>query len=249
MKMVKIIIGSLVIASIGMSFVYYSGEKNWTAPASANKLKNPVKGNTTATIAGKKIYKQMCAICHGNKGKGDGVAGVSLNPRPANFWKEKIQSQTDGAIYWKLTEGRSPMAGYKASLSDKKRWQLINYIRTFSKIKPKITSIPTQPLETAEEKEIRLKKKLDEKFNHLIKEGDLLLTNKKLKEAQLKYAEALTLKPEDTLVAKKMNALEIRLAEKEKRDALKKEIKEELKTELKTELMEELLIQLKDTIK
>jgi len=27
----------------------------------------------------------MCTICHGDKGKGDGVAGAALNPRPGNF--------------------------------------------------------------------------------------------------------------------------------------------------------------------
>jgi mono/diheme cytochrome c family protein len=105
----------------------------WVVPASANNLKNPVKGNTEATEKGKKLYKQMCAICHGSKGKGDGVAGMSLTPRPSNFTSAKIQNQSDGAIYWKLTEGRAPMASYKQMLKDDQRWQLVNYIRTFKK--------------------------------------------------------------------------------------------------------------------
>ena len=105
----------------------------WKAPASANSLKNPVKGNDTATEAGKKLYKKMCAICHGNSGKGDGLAGMSLSPRPSNFSTEKIQSQSDGAIFWKLTEGRPPMASYKNILNEGQRWQLVNYIRTLKK--------------------------------------------------------------------------------------------------------------------
>jgi len=75
----------------------------------------------------------MCVICHGAKGKGDGIAGVSLNPKPGNFTIERIQSQTDGAIFWKLTNGKAPMAAYKEILTETQRWELVNYIRTFKK--------------------------------------------------------------------------------------------------------------------
>ena len=105
-------------------------QTDWKAPASADKITNPLKGDVAATAAGKKIYKQMCAICHGAKGKGDGMAAMSLKPKPANFMNKDLQSQTDGAIYWKLTEGKAPMASYKATLKDEQRWQLVNYIRT-----------------------------------------------------------------------------------------------------------------------
>lgn len=105
----------------------------WVAPVSANSIVNPMKGDESAASKGKKMYKQMCAICHGDSGKGDGVAGASLNPRPANFSLATLQSQSDGAIYWKLSEGNAPMAAYKEFLSEKERWQLVNYIRTFKK--------------------------------------------------------------------------------------------------------------------
>lgn len=107
----------------------------WTAPAPApaKKMVNPLKGDAAATKSGKKLYKQMCAICHGDFGRGDGMAGASLTPRPANFTEVGIQGQTDGEIFWKLTEGKSPMAAYKAILKENQRWELVNYIRTFKK--------------------------------------------------------------------------------------------------------------------
>lgn len=105
----------------------------WKAPKSADKLKNIVKGNANATEEGKKLYKQMCAVCHGDEGKGDGIAGISFNPRPSDFTTKKIQNQSDGAIYWKITEGRPPMASYKSILKEKQRWQLVNYLRTLKK--------------------------------------------------------------------------------------------------------------------
>ncbi|PCJ24785.1 MAG: cytochrome c class I [Flavobacteriales bacterium] len=134
MKTIKVIVGSLIIALVGMSFSYYGG-KVWIAPKSASIVKNPLKGKASATAEGKKLFTQMCAICHGKKGKGDGMAGMSLNPRPTNFAKEGVQSQTDGAIFWKITEGRAPMASYKAALTTNQRWQLVNYIRTLKKVK------------------------------------------------------------------------------------------------------------------
>ena len=106
---------------------------NWKAPASADNIKNPYAGNEKAVIAGEELYKQFCAICHGKRGKGDGVAGMALNPRPSNFTKDIVQKQSDGAIYWKMTEGKAPMAGYKGTLTEEQRWQLVNYIRSLDK--------------------------------------------------------------------------------------------------------------------
>ena len=108
-------------------------EKKWVAPASADKIVNPIKGDTKASVSGKKLYKMMCAVCHGSKGKGDGMAGAGLTPRPTNLTSDAVQSQTDGAIFWKITNGRAPMAGYETSIPEKKRWEIINYIRTLKK--------------------------------------------------------------------------------------------------------------------
>lgn len=108
-------------------------QSNWKVMPDANKIENPIKDDVKAAVNGKKIYKQMCSICHGNKGKGDGMAGMALNPKPADFTSNDVQNQSDGAIYWKLTEGKTPMAGYKDILTETQRWELVNYIRTLKK--------------------------------------------------------------------------------------------------------------------
>lgn len=105
----------------------------WVAPSSADTIKNPLKGNADATTAGKKLYATYCVVCHGDKGKGDGIAAAGLNPRPADHTSAKVQSQTDGAIFWKLTNGRPPMASYAKTLTVTQRWQVINYMRTLKK--------------------------------------------------------------------------------------------------------------------
>jgi len=105
-------------------------QKKWVAPASADKIINPIKGDAKAVASGKKIYKMLCFVCHGPKGKGDGMGGAGLTPKPADLTSSIFQSQSDGAIFWKIEQGRSPMPSYKTSIPEKKRWEIINYLRT-----------------------------------------------------------------------------------------------------------------------
>jgi mono/diheme cytochrome c family protein len=105
----------------------------WVAPKEADSLKNPLKDNPAAIIKGKTLYTQMCVVCHGAIGKGDGAAGKALKPKPTDFSSAASSSQTDGALYWKLTEGKKLMASYKKILKDEQRWQLISYMRELQK--------------------------------------------------------------------------------------------------------------------
>ena len=102
---------------------------SWVAPEHSNSLKNPFLGNEKATADGKKIFNQMCVLCHGEEGKGNGEAGLTLETKPANFLALKVVNETDGAIYWKITNGKSPMATYEELLTEDQRWKLVNYIR------------------------------------------------------------------------------------------------------------------------
>jgi cytochrome c553 len=93
-------------------------------------MTNPLVKDWKSIEKGKKIYQSLCASCHGKTGKGDVAAMQSLNPKPTNFTTEKFQSQTDGTIFWKLSEGRGMMAAYKNMLTEEERWNLVNYLRS-----------------------------------------------------------------------------------------------------------------------
>ena len=125
-----LMLGSIAILAVPTITL---AQGKWVAPSSADNVKNPNAGNANAAKEGKTLYLSYCTPCHGERGKGDGVAGGALSPKPANHTSAVVQGQSDGALFWKITEGRGPMASYKASLTDKQRWNLVSFIRTLKK--------------------------------------------------------------------------------------------------------------------
>ncbi|MBF2707850.1 c-type cytochrome [Flavobacterium soyangense] len=114
----------------------FAQKSSWAVPEYTKGLKNPFKSNIGATKEGKEIYEQMCVLCHGLTGKGNGEAGLSLDQQPANFLHIKdIPNETDGEIFWKITVGKPPMSSYDELLTEDQRWKLVNYIRELNKKK------------------------------------------------------------------------------------------------------------------
>lgn len=110
-------------------------DNHWEAPKSADTIKNPLASNVYQTQIGKKLFEKQCVSCHGVEGKGNGQFAPSLNPKPADLTSKQTQSHTDGALYWKIMTGMSPMPSYEYAhkLDHNQCWQLINYIRELGK--------------------------------------------------------------------------------------------------------------------
>ena len=108
----------------------------WPVPDKYVKMSNPVKPDNRSISKGKALYQVNCEACHGKKGLGNGTKAPDLKTAPGNFSKEIFQSQTDGAIFYKMTEGRKEMPKAKKDLpNDVDRWDIVNYIRTFAAAK------------------------------------------------------------------------------------------------------------------
>ena len=106
-----------------------TADSEWVCPAEAARVNNPFSGDSHATLEGKKTFDQLCFVCHGTTGKGDGQSAAALDPKPADFSSDRVQGQSDGSLFWKMSEGRGAMVPYKTTLTDDQRWQLVNYIR------------------------------------------------------------------------------------------------------------------------
>ncbi len=123
-KIIIILLFIVTVAVNGQSIL-----EKWTAPATADSLMNPLSGDPSAAESGKKIFMKACWTCHGTEGHGDGPASVDMTIKPARLNSLAVQQQTDGALFWKISNGRGEMAAFKESLSGKQRWQLVNFIR------------------------------------------------------------------------------------------------------------------------
>lgn len=137
---------------------------------------------------GKQLFASNCVSCHGNEGKGDGVAGSALNPKPRNFtdlngWKNGPKFTQ---IYKTLQEGvpGSAMPSF-ANIAPEDRIALIQYVQSFRNDYPAVTDAelaemdktyhlsegqkqPNQiPVKLAEEKVIQENKPFEDRVKSL----------------------------------------------------------------------------------
>lgn len=105
--------------------------QQWQAPADAAAVVSPVKDNPNAAGIGKVLYLQKCVDCHGKAGEGNGWMSKGLLRPPTNLASKVVQANTDGELFWKITNGKSPMPAHRVRFTDEERWYIVSYLRTF----------------------------------------------------------------------------------------------------------------------
>jgi mono/diheme cytochrome c family protein len=130
-KIVQIIV---VIFASSALFVIVNAQtiQEWIVPAKYTTMKNPVTASKENIANGKDLYAKHCKSCHGATGLGDGSKAASLDVPCSDFTMAKFQKETDGAIYFKITEGRAKMPSFKKNITDDNdRWMIVHYLRSF----------------------------------------------------------------------------------------------------------------------
>jgi mono/diheme cytochrome c family protein len=111
-------------SSIGMRALDASLEKR------SRGLVNPVKSSdSVALAAGKKIYRENCAGCHGDQGGPSSWGAKGLYPRAPQFFQqgsdvspeEAFAAVHDGVRY-------SGMGAWQGQLNDRQMWAVANFI-------------------------------------------------------------------------------------------------------------------------
>ncbi len=110
-------------------------KQQWPAPAEAAALSNPAKNRPELVKLGRELYQQRCVDCHGREGKGNGYMSPQLKREgqpiaPTNLASQMVQANTDGELFWKITNGKSPMPASRVRFSDEERWAIVAYLRT-----------------------------------------------------------------------------------------------------------------------
>jgi mono/diheme cytochrome c family protein len=96
-------------------------------------VKEPWLPNEQVAAAGQKLFKQNCAMCHGEKG--DLVGGV---PTARNLVEGQWKMGASMMAHFKVLQNGIPgtqMASVKATVNPMERWAILNWIETFTKNK------------------------------------------------------------------------------------------------------------------
>jgi len=86
------------------------------------------------------LFQELCSVCHGVGGKGDGPSAQGLEPKPADFTNCKTRAKDSDTVLFRIIKeggqaaGRSTvMPSWKDSLSDQQIRELVKYIRGLCK--------------------------------------------------------------------------------------------------------------------
>lgn len=96
---------------------------------SMSGIANPTPPSDSSLVNGHKYYQINCAVCHGDRGLGDGPAtkygmpgiGIGVGSRAANVL-------SDGYLYGMIRNGRGLMPTYNR-IEEMDRWDVVNYMR------------------------------------------------------------------------------------------------------------------------
>jgi len=93
------------------------------APLAARDWYNPYEGQPDAIAAGKKLFLQHCAECHGKDARG--LHGA------ANLRSPGVQNATPGELVWFLRNGNlwRGMPSW-SGLPIERRWQIVTYLKS-----------------------------------------------------------------------------------------------------------------------
>ncbi len=104
--------------------------QTWDVPEASAKKISPVFFNGQTVHKGEALFKKNCMQCHGEPTKAN---FVQLTPSPGDPAGEQFQKESDGVLFFKLSNGRGAMPAFKNIFDENERWSLISYIRSFNK--------------------------------------------------------------------------------------------------------------------
>lgn len=101
----------------------YQRDPSWRVPTEAIEKANPLAERPELAAGGKKLFTRNCVECHGKSGEG--------LKKAADLQLPVVQGQSDGALFWKITNG-NPDRGMPSfsRLPELQRWQIVLYLRS-----------------------------------------------------------------------------------------------------------------------
>ena len=105
------------VNSINFRYAAYSEDSVWDYENAGTRISNPIQGNEVVLAEGQRLYNINCAICHGEKGEGDGFIVENEKGRWLRRLGELVRSD-----FVKILDDGGPLPGRLIELA-------INYWR------------------------------------------------------------------------------------------------------------------------
>ncbi len=158
---------------------------------------------------GKAIYNKNCVVCHGPAGQGDGPKAAGLDPAPARLADPQLTGDgiTDPYDNYQIISvgiANTAMQAWSETLSEKERWDVTFFVRTFSNKQVQLPEIQkTAANQHSDATENRPEKVLEE-IKALLENSRAAYEKKKVRPARLAVIDAyLVFEPvEKALIAK-----------------------------------------------
>ena len=93
--------------------------------AKAN-LKSPLAITAEHRAEGKELYGVYCAVCHGDKGNGQGI--LMTREKFLGIPSYADREITDGSIYHVLMYGKNAMGSHAGQVNSTERWQIAQHV-------------------------------------------------------------------------------------------------------------------------
>lgn len=111
-----------------------SGKEVQLSAEQLRTLENPVARTQPNLERGETLYQTNCAMCHGQRGRGDGPVAQKFQSAnattvPANLTLPATQAKTPGQIWGIITSGGLNMPPFRDLLTVDERWLLVQYIK------------------------------------------------------------------------------------------------------------------------
>jgi len=104
-----------------------------TAPPTASSPTNPVPATVDSIDAGRGLFDDNCARCHGVSARGGGPDAGTTSIAPADLLNGHINQHTDGDVYTWISGGLpGGMPAWSGTLSDTQIWDLVNFLRAIN---------------------------------------------------------------------------------------------------------------------
>lgn len=96
--------------------------------AAKKDLKNPLEVTQKNLDAGKELYTIFCAVCHGDKGDGNGILMQREKILGIPSYAAAGRLINDGGVYHVQMYGLNSMGSYASQTNELERWQITQHV-------------------------------------------------------------------------------------------------------------------------